>query len=174
MLFRIGVLFFGSLGLAAICAAIFSFRRRGSAALRAVPGSRIALRISGRFGLSDRFSGFVDEASAASIMVMDLPQPAFDQLQDLSYLGKMLSEQGVHRAKRRRLRGRRGEYIYFRGEQETALVDYVKYILFFRGAGAAGMVTANIPRAALLSGLVTEGEVESILGSAAMLVEAAG
>jgi len=163
-----------------ICAAVaisiafgaFYSQCLGRETLRQAPGSRIALAVSPGFAPSDRFSGFIHEASGASLVLVDLPLVAFEQFKKLGNAGERLAAQGVSGASQHLLPSRGGDYIYFRGEQKTALVDYAKYILIFRDAGATGMVTANLPVAALTSGAVTEAQIEKILLSAKILQQA--
>ncbi len=137
-----------------------------SAGVRQVAGSRIALGIGDRFTPSDRFTGFVHDASGASVALVELPSTAFDQLQRLGNAAQTFAAQGIANVTEQPLPGRSGEYMYLRGEQKTALVDYVKYILIFRERGLTGMVTANIPRVALTTGLLKGIEIESVLKSA--------
>ena len=149
------------------------FRRPNiGAALRQAAGSRIALAVGDNFAPSDRFTGFVHEESGASIVLMELPLSAFDQLKKLGDASDTFAAQGVSGVSQETLPGRGGDYIYLRGEQKTALVDYAKYILIFRENGMTGMVTANIPRAALTSGLTTSAQIEGILRSAEAMSDA--
>ncbi len=129
--------------------------------------------MSDRFAPSDRFAGFVHEESGASIALMELPLSAFERLQKLGNAEETFAAQGVTGVTQLKLPGRSGDYIYLRGEQNTTLVDYAKYILIFREGGMTGMVTANIPRAAMTSGILTGAEIETILASAAAQPDAA-
>jgi len=152
----------------ALSIAVCSFRSRsfGRNILRQAPGSRIALAVDETFVPSDRFAGFVHEASGASFVLIDLPLVAFEQFGKLGNAAERLKAEGVGAISRHLLPSRGGDYIYFRGEQTTPVRDYAKYILIFREAGATGMVTANIPVALLSSGAVTEARIETILASA--------
>lgn len=153
------------LGILGGFAAVHFGRRRAAPPLRQAAGSRIALAIGDSFAPSDRFTGFVHEESGASIVLMELPFPAFDRLRKMEDASATFAAQGVSAVRKLELPGRHGEYIYLRGEQKTALVDYAKYILIFRDHGLTGMVTANIPRAALASRLITKSDIETILKS---------
>lgn len=154
-----------ALGALAFCAVVFYFRFRRPS-LRQAAGGRIALTAGDRFAQSDRFTGFVDETSGASIVLMELPLAAFYRLQKSGNAAETFAAQGIANASPQTLPARRGDYIYFHGEQTTALVDYIKHILVFSEGGIAAMVTVNVPRAALTSGLITGAEIESILSSA--------
>ncbi|MGO9545358.1 MAG: hypothetical protein ACLPPF_11250 [Rhodomicrobium sp.] len=154
-------------------AAILSLRSRKKGFLRQAPGSRIALSVNESFAPSDRFAGFVHEKSGMSIVLLELPLEAFEPLQALGHGQETLEVHGIGNATRLELSGRSGNYIYLRGEQNSALVDYAKYVLIFCEAGVTAMVSANVPRAALNSGMVTGAAIEKILASAAVRGETA-
>ncbi len=147
-------------------AAILFLRSRKKDLLRQAPGSRIALAVNGDFAPSDRFAGFVHEKSGTSIALLELPLKVFEPLQELGRAQETFEAQGVGGVTRMALPGRSGDYIYLRGEQNTPLVDYAKYVLIFRDSGITGMVSANVPRAALNSGIVTGAAIEKVLASA--------
>jgi hypothetical protein len=134
--------------------------------LRQAPGSHIALMIGEHFAPSDRYTGFVHEGSGASIVLAELPADAFDELRELERAAETLAALGVSGVTQHTLPGRAGDYIYLRGNQNTQLVEYSKYVLIFREGGVTGVVTVSIPRAALTSGRITPREIEKILKSA--------
>ncbi len=146
--------------------AIYASRSREKSNFRQAPGSRILLSIGEQFAPSDRFVGFVHEESGASIVIMELAASAFGKMQKLGDAAETFAAQGVSGVMQLMLPNRHGDYIYLRGEQNTPLVEYAKYILIFRTHDLTGMVTANIPRAALTSGILTGAEIEKILSSA--------
>jgi hypothetical protein len=162
------------LALAALCVALFFYYRRSrqKTAMRQAPGSKIALAVNEGFAPSDRFAGFVHEESGTSIALMELPLAAFDQLKELEHADETFAAQGVSGVETLPLPHRAGEYFYLRGEQNTPLVEYAKYIFIFQENGITAMVSANIPRAALNSGIMTGAEIEKIFASAAVLNEA--
>ena len=149
-------------------AAVHRLRGGKKSVPRQVPGSRIALAVSEDFAPSNRFAGFVHARSGASIALLELPFAAFEQLQKLGAAEGAFAAQGIIGVSMLPLPGRAGDHLYLRGAQNTALVDYAKYILIFREGGMTGMVSANIPRAALNSGIVTGAEIERILASATL------
>jgi hypothetical protein len=152
----------------ALAAVLFYSRPKARMGFRQATGSRIALNVGDLFSPSDRFAGFVHQESGASIVTMELPPLAFDRFLKHETAEESFAAQGLEGVAQLTLPNRIGEYIYLRGEQNTALVEYVKYILIFRDGGMTGMVTANIPRAAIASGIVTGTEIETILASAAV------
>ncbi len=150
-------------------AALYRRHWRRKYALRQAPGSRIAIAAGAGFVPSARFAGFVHEKSGASVTLMELPADAFDPLQKLETAKQAFEEEGVSGITALPLPGRSGEYVYLRGEQHTALVDYAKYVLIFREGCAAGMVAVSIPRVVLNTGIVTGAEIERLLASATFL-----
>ncbi len=151
---------------------LYLSRLSAQPALRQPPGSRVALAIGENFSPSDRFTGFVDENSGASVVVVELPGAAYEQLKRLGDTAQAFEAQGLLNVERVTLRGRQGDYVYLRGQQKTALVDYAKYVLIFPEQGLTVMITANIPEAALTSGAVTGAAIETIFASATVKPEA--
>lgn len=146
--------------------AVTMFRVLAQPAGRQAPNSRIALELADSFKPSDRFSGFVDDNSSTSIVIIELPADAYEQVKTLGDNPAALAAQGVTRVTRSELKGRDGEHVYLTGAQQTPLVDYAKFILIFREKGVAAMITANVPEAALTSRAITKEEIEAALASA--------
>lgn len=152
---------------------IFYFTRMSAPApLRQPPGSRVALAIGEHFAPSDRFTGFIDEKSGASVVVLELPAAAYEQLKRIGNMADAFEAQGLLQVERVKLPSREGEYICLRGHQKTALVDYAKYVLIFPAKGMTVMLTVNVPEAALTSGAVTGTEIERIFRSATVMADA--
>lgn len=145
---------------------LYRSRKADKPAFRQTPGSKILLSIGNQFSPSDRFAGFIHEESGASIMLTELPAQTFEKMMKLGDAARSFAAEGVSGIVQLPLPSREGEYLYLRGEQNTQLVQYAKYILIFRAAELTGMVTANIPRAALTSGILTGAEIEKIMSSA--------
>lgn len=135
---------------------------------------RISLRLGPSFRPSDRFSGFVDDNSSASFVILEFPVEAYEQMRSLGENPAALAAQGVTDVQQRELGGRTGDYVYMTGVQKTALVDYAKFILIFREHGVAAMITANVPQAALQSHAITTADIEYALTTATVASEAGG
>jgi hypothetical protein len=152
--------------LAILAALYYHVRSLPRLQLHQAAGSHIALMIGEDFAPSDRYTGFVHDKSGASIALAEMPADAFDELRHLERAVETLAAQGVTGVTQHTLPGRAGDYIYLRGNQNTQLVEYSKYVLIFREGGLTGIVTVTIPRAALTSGRITPLEIEKILKSA--------
>jgi hypothetical protein len=149
-----------ALGLCAVAAGV-------SAEPRQAPGSRIALDIAEAFSPSDRFSGFVDEKSGASFVVVEMPASAYDEVKQIPDRADALAAQGLREAAKTELPGRKGEYVYFTGKQTSQNRDFSKYVLILRENGVTAMITANIPEtAALADAAFSKAQIEATLANA--------
>lgn len=136
---------------------------------RQAPGSRIALDLSGSFNPSDRFSGFVDEASGASFVVVEMPGPAYEELKNIASAPEALAGQGLTDTATAELAGRKGEYVYFTGKQQAAGAEFAKFVLILRENNVTAMITANIPQKAIEAGVFERAAVETILANAVVM-----
>lgn len=154
--------------------ALASFAAAGHAdALRQAPNSRVAMEVPEGFTPSPRFSGFVDEASGASFLIVEMPAIAWDEVKTLGDKTEALEQKGVIETRSVPLAGRGGDYVYITGKQKTQGGDYGKHILILRENGVTAMITANIPPQALESGKITAAQVERAFASATVKAEAA-
>jgi len=140
--------------------------------LRQAPNSRIAMEVAENFKASDRFSGFVDEKSGASFLIVEMPALAYDEVKRIADRPEALAQKGVVDTKKTDLPGRGGEYVYLTGKQKTLAGDFGKYILVMRDNGVTAMITANIPQRALDAKTVTQQQVERAFISAMVKAEA--
>lgn len=133
---------------------------------------RISLRLGPSFRRSDRFSGFVDDITSTSFVILEFPASAYEQMKSLGENPAALAAQGVTNVEQRQLKERAGDYVYLTGAQKTALVEYAKFFLIFRERGVAAMITVNVPQAALDMHTITVADIEYALTSAAVMEEA--
>jgi hypothetical protein len=133
---------------------------------RQAPNSRIALDLEDRFTTSDRFSGFIDEASGASFVIIDLPAQAYEEVKKIPERKDALADQGLSEAVVSDLAGRKGEYVYFTGKQMVGGQAFTKFVLIFRERGVTGMISTNIPQTALDTGKFTKPRIEAVLATA--------
>jgi hypothetical protein len=142
------------------------FAPSAAAEPRQAPNSRIALDLEDRFTPSDRFSGFVDEASGASFVIIDLPPQAYEEVKKIPEGKEALAEQGLSEAMVSELAGRKGEYVYFTGKQTVGGQIFAKFVLIFREAGVTAMISSNVPQAAMDAGTFTKTQIETVLAAA--------
>jgi hypothetical protein len=135
---------------------------------RQAPNSRVALDLGEGFAPSDRFSGFVDEKSGASFIVVEMPASAYEEVKQIADRAEALAAQGLRDPAKAELPGRKGEYVYFTGKQTSLDVSFEKFVLILRENGVTAMITANIPEAALAASTFTKAQVEETLAKAAV------
>lgn len=140
--------------------------------LRQAPNSRVAMEVPENFTASDRFSGFVDEKSGASFVIMEMPGAAYDDLKTIGDKADALAQKGIVEIRKVELPGRAGDHVYVTGRQNTPAGDYGKYIFVLREADLTAMITANVPRQAIDSKTVTPAQIERAFLSATVKAEA--
>src|SRR5262245_59195149 len=67
------------LGAALLAIGFFGLAQGAAADIRQAPNSRTALEIPERFQPSDRFSGFIDDQSGASFLIVEMPAIAYEE-----------------------------------------------------------------------------------------------
>jgi hypothetical protein len=139
---------------------------------RQAPNSRIALDVGEAFSPSDRFTGFVDEKSGASFVIVEMPASAYDEVKQIAERPDAMAAQGLREPVKSELPGRKGEYVYFSGKQTTGGAEFGKFVLILRENGVTAMITANIPEAALTAATFTKAQIEATLANAAVKDEA--
>lgn len=127
--------------------------------------TRIVLDVPPGYAPATRFTGFVDEARGASILVNEFPAVAYDQLA-AGMTPEALKSQQVVNARIGRLTARAGDHVYITAEQTAAGDTYAKFILIARERDVTALVTMNVPKDAIATGKVTTAECEAILASA--------
>ena len=133
---------------------------------RQAPNSRVALDLGEAFSPSDRFSGFVDEKTGASFVIVEMPASAYEEVKQIADRADALAAQGLRDPAKAELSGRKGEYVYFTGKQTSLDVNFEKFVLILRENGVTAMITANIPEAALSAATFTKAQVEETLAKA--------
>jgi hypothetical protein len=127
-------------------------------------GSRIVLEVPKGYSPASRFSGHVDEARGISIMIVEFPAAAYDEMAK-GMTPEVLARQQILEPKIGRLE-RGGEHFYVTGEQSTGGAAFAKFILILREGDTTAVITANVPKKVLASGAATAAEIEAILKSA--------
>jgi hypothetical protein len=142
-------------------------------AARQAPNSRVAIELPESFKPSDRFSGFVDEISGASFLVVEMPAVAYEEVKAIGDKPDALAQRGIIETQKTPLPQRSGEYVYITGKQKTPAGDYSKHIMVTREYDVTVMVTGNVPQNALDSGALSAQQIERAFTSVAVKAEAA-
>jgi hypothetical protein len=153
-----------SLVLAAV--ALLASAPETQGAFRQIQGGRIAIDLGAAFTPSDRFSGFVDKSTGASFAAIELPATAYDKLKTIPDSAEALANEGFTGTEKAELKGRTGDFIYLVGKQSTPGGEVTKFVLMFTEAGAAGVIVANVPQAAIDAGTYSREGIEAILATA--------
>jgi len=138
---------------------------------RQAPNSHIAMEVPESFTPSDRFSGFVDDKSGASLLVVEMPAVAYDEVKVIGDKADALAQKGIIETKKVELSGRSGEYVFITGKQKTASGDYSKYIMVARENGLTMMITANVPQKSMDTNLVSAEAIERAFATASVKAE---
>ena len=160
-------------GAALSAMALFGLAQSAAADIRQAPNSRTALDIPERFQPSDRFSGFIDDQTGASFLIVEMPAVAYEEVKKLGDRADALAQKGVVDTRTAQLPGRSGDYVYIVGKQKTLAGDYGKHILIMREHEVTVMITANIPQQAVDSKAVTPQQIERAFTTATVKAERA-
>lgn len=126
--------------------------------------SRVVLDLPGEFTASKLFSGFQNETSGVSYVILELPPQAYDELA-AGFQGPEFAKRGLTDAVSGKL-ARTDSYIYMRARQQTPAGAYAKFFVLFKTADQTVLVSANAPLAAVESGSIAPADIERALASA--------
>jgi hypothetical protein len=141
------------------------------AKVRQAPSSRVAIDLSEGYVPSRFFTGFINEGAGVSLVVVELPEAAYEQLAQ-GLTPEALAAKGITNGEAAKL-SRPEPYLYMRGQQASGQGPIAKFIVAFRENGVAALITANVQRDALERGAVKAEEVERMLASASIAAVAA-
>lgn len=131
---------------------------------RQAPSSRVALDLPATYTTAKLFSGFVNEDLGVSLVVVELPGAAYQQLAT-GLTPEALATKGVHHAQAGKLE-RPEPYLYMQAEQDSSQGPVAKFLMAFNEQDITALITANVQKAALDRGAIKVGDVEQILASA--------
>ena len=135
-----------------------------SAKTQAVPSTRITLDVPDGFEVSKQFGGFINPNSGASVVIVELPAPAFADFKSADFAKKMASN-GFANVKPGKLKFP-GEYIYITAEQATQAGAFSKFLLIFADDKGTAMLTVNVLKSDVTSGKSKVAEIEAMLSTA--------
>ena len=128
------------------------------------PSSRIVLDLPEGFEPATLFSGFTNEAQGISVVVVELPEKAFPEL-EANMTPEALAAKGIERAKRGKLQ-RADAHIYMQAEQTSQAGRFAKFFVVFRERAVTALITANVQMASLENGTVKAADIEKVLTTA--------
>ena len=142
-----------------------------AARVQQAPSSRVSIDLPDGYEPSRLFTGFVNEAVGVSLVIVELPEAAYEQLAN-GLTPEALATKGIVDGAAAKLT-RPEPYLYLRGVQTSGQGPVAKFMLSFRDAGATALITANVQKASLDQGTLKAEDVERFLASARIVAAAA-
>jgi hypothetical protein len=133
------------------------------------PNSRVTMDVPEGFAPAGRYAGFEHAAAGASIVVLEVPEAAYDMMA-AGFTADGLASRGVTNAVSGKL-ARTDAHIFMRAEQSTPAGLFDKLFVLFRDGGQTVLVTANVPRKAIEQSTVKLADLEKTLASARVVTE---
>ena len=109
-----------------------------------VPGTQVIMPAPKGFNLSQRFAGFEDVETGASILVVEMPADAFGGLRD-GLTPEALAQRGVTQSERREESVGGLPAVLISGTQVAGNLTFEKRLLFMGGSVTA-LITATVPQ----------------------------
>jgi len=131
---------------------------------RQAPNSRVVLDLPAGYVPAPMFSGFQNESTGASFLILEAPAAEYDKMAQ-GFTTEELAKRGVMDAVQAPL-NRSGRHLYMRARQSSAAGDYAKFFVLFPTDDQTILISANVPAAALEGGTVKAQEIEHILATA--------
>ena len=128
------------------------------------PNSRVVLDLPPSYSPSTLFSGFQNDASGVSFIILEAPVGEYDKMAK-GFTAEELAKRGVTDVRRGDL-ARTDPHVYMRAQQKSAAGDYAKFFVLFRSADQTLLVSVNVPQKSIEDGSVKPEEIERVLTSA--------
>jgi len=159
--------------LISIALLLMTFALAGPAAARIIqaPNSRVAMDLPDGYDVAPQFSGFVNQATGVSILIVEMPAVAYEQIA-AAFTPEALGTRGIVGVKSGKL-ARKDQHVYVTGEQDSPLGRYGKFIIAFREGDVTALITVSAPKAKLDDAQVKPADIETALASARVAAAAA-
>ncbi len=135
-----------------------------SATPQQAPNSRVVLDLPPGYTPSPLFSGFQDEASGVSYVILEAPMGEYDKMAR-GFTTDELAKRGIENVQQGQL-SRTDPHVYMRAMQKSEAGLYAKYFVLFRTSDQTVLVSVNVPQHSLDDGAVKPEEVERVLATA--------
>jgi hypothetical protein len=135
------------------------------------PGSRLSLTPPKGFGVATTFTGFLDQASGASIMLVEFPPAGFRQISD-GLNAESIAKHGMRLLSRETIDGLPYEQVTIRAEQRLNGQTFDKWMMTINGPDITGMVTVTLPKPA--PARLSDTVIRAALGSVRINATSAG
>ena len=154
------------LTVAIVLAACIALTGAGSAAAspQQAPNSRVVLDLPDGYTPSPLFSGFQNDASGVSYIILEAPVAEYDKMAQ-GFTDEELAKRGITDVEKVDL-ARTDPHVYMRAHQKSAAGNYAKFFVLFRTADQTILVSVNVPQRSIEDGSVKMEDIEKVLVSA--------
>ena len=153
-------------GAALVAAILFAFAMvaPASATPQQAPNSRVVLDLPAGYTPSPLFSGFQNDATGVSYVILEAPVGEYDKMAQ-GFTPEELAKRGITHVERGSL-DRSDKHIYMRARQKSEAGTYAKYFVLFQTADQTVLVSVNVPTLSLDDGSVKPEVIEHVLATA--------
>jgi hypothetical protein len=134
------------------------------AAPQQAPNSRVVLDLPVGFVPSPLFSGFQDDATGVSYVILEAPVGEYDKMAQ-GFTAEELAKRNITQVEKGTLQ-RKDAHIYMRAIQKSEAGTYAKQFVLFRTADQTVLVSVNVPKRSIDDGSVKQADIEQVLASA--------
>lgn len=134
------------------------------AAPQQAPNSRIVLDLPDGFVPSPLFSGFQDDTSGVSYVILEAPVGEYDKMAQ-GFTPEELAKRGITDVEKGEL-ARQDSHVYMRAVQKSEAGTYAKFFVLFRTADQTVLVSVNVPKRSIDDASVKREDVERVLATA--------
>ncbi|MFA5898225.1 MAG: hypothetical protein WC829_03835 [Hyphomicrobium sp.] len=129
-----------------------------------VPNSRVVLDLPPGFIPSPLFSGFQNDTTGVSYVILEAPVGEYDKMAQ-GFNPEELAKRGITQVEKGTL-ARTDDYVYMRATQKSEAGTYAKFFVLFRTNDQTILVSVNVPKRALDDGNAKRDEIERVLATA--------
>jgi hypothetical protein len=142
-----------------------------SASPQQAPNSRVVLDLPPGYTPSPLFSGFQNDSSGVSFIILEAPVAEYDKMAQ-GFTAEELAKRGITDLQKVDL-ARTDPHVYMRAHQRSAQGDYAKFFVLFRTADQTILVSVNVPQRSIEDGSVKPADIEKVLAGAKTTEKAA-
>jgi hypothetical protein len=135
-----------------------------SASPQQAPNSRVVLDLPPGYTPSPLFSGFQNDSSGVSFIILEAPVAEYDKMAQ-GFTAEELAKRGITDVQKVDL-ARPDPHVYMRAHQKSAQGDYAKFFVLFRTADQTILVSVNVPQLSIEDGSVKAADIERVLAGA--------
>lgn len=150
-----------------VLAALFAAAgpRFAFATAQQAPNSRVVLDLPPGYIPSPLFSGFQDDTTGVSYVILEAPVSEYDKMAQ-GFTAEELGKRGITDVEKGTL-PRHDPYVYMRAVQKSEAGTYAKFFVLFRTADQTVLVSVNVPKRSLDAGSIKSEDIERVLAGAA-------